>query len=85
MRRKRLIWIKGTILPRTLAIDSGATIIQEGSGMPEKIDDLLPSAKDIQKQTALHEAEKAEQYARRLAAAEAEKRALIDRLSKPSG
>ena len=36
--------------------------------MPEKIDDLIPSAKDIQKQTALHEAEKAEQYARRLAA-----------------
>ena len=53
--------------------------------MPEKIDDLIPSAKDIQKQTALREAEKAEQYARRLAAAEAEKRALIDRLSKPSG
>jgi hypothetical protein len=73
------------IWPRRLAIDPGATIIQEGSGMPEKIDDLIPSAKDIQKQTALREAEKAEQYARRLAAAEAEKRALIDRLSKPSG
>ena len=53
--------------------------------MPEKIDDLLPTAREIQKQTALHEAEKAEQYARRLAAAEAEKRALIERLSKPSG
>jgi hypothetical protein len=80
-----LIWIKDMIWPRRLAIDPGATIIQEGSGMPEKIDDLIPSAKDIQKQTALREAEKAEQYARRLAAAEAEKRALIDRLSKPSG
>ena len=53
--------------------------------MSKAIDDLLPTAGEIQKQTALHEAEKADQYARRLAAAEAEKRALIERLSKPSG
>jgi hypothetical protein len=50
-----------------------------------KIDDLIPSAKDIQKQAALKEAQKAEEHARRLAAAEAEKRALIENLSKPSG
>ena len=49
------------------------------------IDDLIPSAKDIQKQAALKEAQKADEHAKRLAAAEAEKRALIDRLSKPSG
>jgi len=53
--------------------------------MPEKIDNLIPTAKEIQKQAALQEAEKAEQHARQLTAAEAEKRALIDRLSKPSG
>jgi hypothetical protein len=53
--------------------------------MPEKIDDLLPTANEIQKQAALKEAEKAEQFARRQAAAEAEKSKLIDRLSKPSG
>jgi hypothetical protein len=53
--------------------------------MPAKIDDLLPTAKEIQKQAALKEAEKADDDARRLAAAEAEKRALIDKLSKPSG
>ena len=53
--------------------------------MPVNIDDLLPTAKDIQKQAALKEAEKADEHARRMAAAEAEKRALIDRLSKPSG
>jgi hypothetical protein len=53
--------------------------------MPEKIDDLLPTANEIQKQAALKEAEKAEQFARRQAAAEAEKAKLIDRLSKPSG
>jgi len=52
--------------------------------MPEKIDDLLPTAKDIQKQAALKEADKAEQLARRQAAVEAEKTALIERLSKPS-
>ena len=53
--------------------------------MSEKIDDLLPTAKEIQKQAALKEAEKVDADARRLAAAEAEKRALIDKLSKPSG
>ena len=53
--------------------------------MPETIDNLLPTAKEIQKQAALKEAEKADQDARRLVAAEAEKRALIERLSKPSG
>jgi hypothetical protein len=53
--------------------------------MPEKIDDLLPTAMEIQKQAALKEAERVDEYARLQAAAEAEKRALIDRLSKPSG
>ena len=53
--------------------------------MPEKIDDLIPMAREIQKQAAIREAEKADEDARRLAAAEAEKRALIERLSKPSG
>jgi hypothetical protein len=53
--------------------------------MPVNIDDLLPRATEIQKQAAIKEAEKDEQQAQRLAAAEAEKRALIDRLSKPSG
>jgi len=53
--------------------------------MNDKIDDLLPTAKEIQKQTALREAEKAEQYARMQAASEAEKRKLIEKLSKPSG
>ena len=50
-----------------------------------KIDDLIPSAKEIQKQAALKEAQKADEHAKRLAAAEAEKHALIDKLSKPSG
>jgi len=53
--------------------------------MPDDIDSLLPSAKEIQRQAALKEAEKADQYARAAAAAEAEKRALLEKLSKPSG
>src|SRR5438552_2370489 len=53
--------------------------------MPEKIDDLIPTAKEVQVQAALKEAEKADQDARRLVAAEAEKRALIDKLREPSG
>jgi hypothetical protein len=53
--------------------------------MSEKIDDLLPTAKEIRKQAAIKEAEKTDQAARAAAAAEAEKRALIEKLSKPSG
>jgi hypothetical protein len=53
--------------------------------MRGKIGDLIPSAKEIQKQAAQKEAQKADEHARRLAAAEAEKRALIDKLSQPSG
>src|ERR1700745_2608787 len=53
--------------------------------MPVNIDELLPTAQEIQKQAAMQEAGKAEEHAQGLAAAEAEKRALIERLSKPSG
>src|SRR5438874_9090540 len=53
--------------------------------MPDSIDDLIPHAKQILKEAALKEAEKAEEYARLVAAAESEKRALIERLSRPSG
>src|SRR6201996_6789571 len=52
--------------------------------MPVNIDELLPTAKEIQRQAALADAEKAEPYVQKLAAAEGEKRALIERLSKPS-
>ena len=53
--------------------------------MPDKIDEMLPTAKEIQKQAAIKEAEMADEHVRRAAAAEAEKRALIERLNKPSG
>jgi hypothetical protein len=53
--------------------------------MPERIDELLPTAKEIQKQAAIKEAAKADEHLRRTAAAEAEKHALIEKLSQPSG
>jgi hypothetical protein len=53
--------------------------------MSAKLDDLIPSAKQIQKEAALKEAQKAEDYAKRKAAADAEKQKLIDKLSQPSG
>lgn len=53
--------------------------------MPENIDDLLLTAAEIQRRAAIFEAEKADEYAKRLVTAETEKRALVDRLSKPSG
>ena len=53
--------------------------------MRDKIDDLIPNAHEIQKQAALKDAEKAEEHAKRAAIIEAEKLALIERLSKPSG
>ncbi len=49
------------------------------------LDDVLPSVKDLQKKLALAEAEKAAESARRMAAEDAEKKALLDQLSKPSG
>jgi hypothetical protein len=58
---------------------------EEGPAMPVNIDELLPMAMEIKRQAAIADAEKAEQYAQKLAAAEAEKRKLIERLSKPSG
>jgi hypothetical protein len=62
-----------------------AHLIQGIAAMAEKIDDLLPTAKEIQKQAALKEAQKADETAKRMAAAQAEKNALIEKLSKPSG
>jgi hypothetical protein len=60
-------------------------IAEEPSAMPDSIDDLIPNATQIRKEAALKEAEKAEEYVRAAAAAEAEKGALIDRLTRPSG
>jgi hypothetical protein len=45
----------------------------------------LPTALDCRKKSAEMEAEKAAEYMRKRQAAEAEKKDLIDRLSKPSG
>ncbi len=46
---------------------------------------ILPAARDVMKQIALKEAEKATAAMRETSAAEAEKTALLERLSKPSG
>jgi hypothetical protein len=46
---------------------------------------LLPNAKQMMEQLALTEAETASEEMRNKAKAEAEKKALVDRLSKPSG
>jgi hypothetical protein len=53
--------------------------------MPDSIDDLIPNATQIRKEAALKEAEKADEYVRAASAAEAEKRALVERLTRPSG
>lgn len=50
-----------------------------------KIDDILPTAKDCLKRSAVMEAEKAAEYEKKRKAAEAEKKQLLDRLSKPTG
>jgi hypothetical protein len=52
--------------------------------MANALDDL-PTAKDLMKQIALREAEKATEAARAQATADAEKKALMDRFAKPSG
>ena len=49
------------------------------------LDELLPQAKDLMKKIAEVEGQKASEAARKLAAEDAEKKALLDKLSKPSG
>jgi hypothetical protein len=53
--------------------------------MTIKLDELLPDASEYRKKLAVAEAEKASEEARHRAEAEAETKALIDQLSKPSG
>ena len=53
--------------------------------MTTKPDVALPSANDIMQKIALAEAEKASEEARLRGQADAEKKALLDQLSKPSG
>jgi hypothetical protein len=51
----------------------------------EKLSKGLPSAQEVMEKLALAEGEKASEEARRHAAAEAEKKALLDKLTQPSG
>ena len=53
--------------------------------MATKPEESLPSAKDYMQKLALAEAEEASKQARKLAEAEAEKKALLDHFTKPSG
>jgi len=52
--------------------------------MATKPDDLLPTAKEIMQKLALAEAEEASKQARQAAEAEAENKAFLERLAKPS-
>lgn len=51
----------------------------------ETVDTILPTAADCRRKSVEMEAEKVSQYMRRQAAAEAERKALLDNLAKPSG
>lgn len=53
--------------------------------MPVNIDDVLPTAMEMRRESAVNDAKKAERYAHKLVAAEVEKRAFIEGLSKPFG
>jgi hypothetical protein len=51
----------------------------------EKLSKVLPSAKEMMEKLALAEAEKAEATTRRQAEVEAEKKLLLEKITKPSG
>jgi hypothetical protein len=53
--------------------------------MTTSLDELLPSATDCKKKIAVAEAEKAAEFTRKKALADAEKEALLEKLQKPSG
>jgi hypothetical protein len=63
----------------------GALWSKDDDQMTSKVDQLLPSAKDVMAKIALAEAEEAEKQAKLISEADAEKKALLDQLSKPSG
>ncbi len=65
--------------------DSNVSAISRERSMASKPDELLPKASDYMKKLALAEAEDASKEARKLAEAEAEKKALLAQLGKPSG
>jgi molybdopterin-biosynthesis enzyme MoeA-like protein len=52
---------------------------------PDKLSGVLPSAQEMMEKLALAEAEKAEAAARKQAELEAEKKLLLDKITKPSG
>src|SRR5436190_15918270 len=53
--------------------------------MTTALDDILPTALDCRKTAADREAAKASEFMERRSAADAEKKALLDKLEKPSG
>lgn len=62
-----------------------ATTNRANSTTTDEVSSPLPSVKTLMQRIALAEAEKAKDEMRRLKSEQAEKKALIDRLSKPSG
>jgi predicted RNA polymerase sigma factor len=65
--------------------ETSATDHAESKPMTTNLEELLPSAKDLMAKIALEEADEAEKQARARTDADAEKKALIDQLRKPSG
>jgi hypothetical protein len=76
-----LIWIKAGVSGFIALFDWSSS---KESCMPGKTDNLLPDARDVQKQAAAKAAKKADDYVRVLAEAELEKRALTERLGTAS-
>ena len=74
---------------REIVIHRNADVLsreaEKDGNMATKLDELLPSAGDYMKKLALAEAEEASKQARQHTEAEAGKKALLDRLTKPSG
>jgi hypothetical protein len=86
-----LTWIKLQIRACDIQIAFGSGLCHGVSRMPEKSSkkvsglDTLPTAKDLLKEIARKEAAKATDSMQAATAEDAEKRELIERLSKPSG
>jgi hypothetical protein len=74
-------------LTHTLSLWSFAhwEVAKEGELTMSTLDELLPTAADSRKTMAEAEAAKASEYLRKQAAADAEKKALLEQLAKPSG
>lgn len=80
-----MTWSRRSSDSALVAFTGSAAAFAAETEMSQATDSMIPSANEVMRQAAIKEAERASEQARWTASADAEKKALIDQLSKPPG